>query len=117
MNCLSAGTAFNAARTSLRRIASIAAASAVALAGRSEGSFASRHIISARAVGETLSGSGGGVSFTCAKAIAICDSPVNGRCPASASYPIIPSDYISDEGVAVCPVACSGAKYWAVPIT
>ena len=78
-NASSVGTALIAAGISRRRIASIADASAVASLGRSAGSLASRHIIKARAGAGMLSGSGGGGSFTWARAIAICDSPVNGR--------------------------------------
>ena len=37
-------------------------------------------------------GSSGGVSLICAMAMATCDSPVNGRRPASASYATIPSE-------------------------
>ena len=58
------GTAFTAAFRSRRRIASTAEARAVASLGRCAGSFASRHIISARAAAGMLSGSGGGGSFT-----------------------------------------------------
>jgi hypothetical protein len=63
-------------------MASTAVARAPAVAGRSLGSFASIDISSARTVSGTLSFSGGGGSLTCARAIAICDSPVNGRRPA-----------------------------------
>jgi hypothetical protein len=40
----------------------------------------------------TVTGSSGGASLICAIAIATCDSPVNGRRPASASYATMPSE-------------------------
>ena len=76
------GTATTAASRSSRRIASTALATAPAVDGRSAGSLASMDMISARGPGGTSLGSGGGGSLTCARAIAICESPVNGRFPA-----------------------------------
>ena len=78
-NAVSPGTASTAPSTSLRRSASAASESTVASAGRSRGSFESMHMISARTGAGTVSGRAGGVSLTWASAIAIWDSPVNGR--------------------------------------
>jgi len=52
------------------------------LAGRSAGVLGSMDMIRARTGAGMDSGSSGGVSLTCASAIAICDSPENGRRPA-----------------------------------
>jgi hypothetical protein len=53
----------------------------MALAGRFFGSLASMDIRSARTGLGSDSGRGGGASLTWARAMAICDSPENGRCP------------------------------------
>ena len=63
------------------RMASAASESLMALAGRFFGSLASMDIRSARTGFGRVSGRGGGASFTCARAMAIWDSPENGRWP------------------------------------
>ena len=76
------GTASVAVLVSPARRASAALASAVAFSGRSAGFLASMDMISWRTGAGMVSGSGGGASLTWARAMAICDSPVNGRRPA-----------------------------------
>ena len=61
------------------RMASAASANFKALAGRLAGSLDSIDINSARTGVGKVSGSGGGASLTWARAMAIWDSPENGR--------------------------------------
>ena len=79
------GTASVAVSGLPARMASAATASESASAGRSAGSLASIDITSERTGTGMFSGNGGGVSLTWARAIAIWDSPVNGRRPANSS--------------------------------
>ena len=72
---------------------------------------------SLRTGGGTESGSGGGVSRTCIIATLTGESATNGLRPETHSYPTTPSEYTSPAGVVSCPMACSGAMYWAVPTT
>ena len=79
------GTAASAAGTSPFMRARAAVASAAPEAGRFSGCFDSSESTSRRTGSETVSGSGGCWRLTCAMAISTCESPVNGRFPASAS--------------------------------
>lgn len=87
-----AGTATVAAATSPRRSAWAARARFAAVAGRSAGFFAMHEMTRAETGSGMSPGSGGGCSLMCAIAIATCDSPVNGRRPARASYATMPSE-------------------------
>ena len=62
-------------------------------------------------------GSGTALSCTCLYAVASAVSATNGGRPATISYSTIPSEYMSLRGSAASPLACSGEKYVAVPIT
>ncbi|CAH0300960.1 hypothetical protein SRABI26_04538 [Arthrobacter sp. Bi26] len=75
------GTAACAAEMSPLRMASAASDSLMASAGRFFGSLASMDISRARTGLGSVSGSGGGASLTWASAMAIWDSPENGRWP------------------------------------
>ena len=75
------GTAAWAAGMSPARMASAASANFRAFAGLLMGSLASMDISRARTGVGRVSGNGGGASLTCAKAMAICDSPEKGRWP------------------------------------
>ena len=111
------GTAASAPATSPSRSARAARARASPDSGRRSCFLLSRLPTRRRTGSETVSGISGGAVLTCAIAIATCESPVNGRRPASASYMMMPSEYRSDLGVDPLPVACSGARYCAVPMT
>ncbi len=45
------------------------------------------------------------------------ESPVNGGRPVSSSYSRQPAEYRSLRESTRSPLACSGERYWAVPIT
>ena len=45
------------------------------------------------------------------------ESPVNGGAPVSSSYNTQPVAYTSERASTASPRACSGDRYWAVPMT
>jgi hypothetical protein len=49
-------------------------------------------------------------------AIATAVSPSNGTTPVSSSYRITPTEYRSEAALTAWPWACSGDRYWAVPM-
>src|ERR1700677_671628 len=91
-----------------------AAATSVA-GGRAAGSFARQPpMIPHSASGKP--GTRDGTAVTCACRIAAV-LPVNGGCPASSSYRVVPSAYTSPAGPGSCPPITSGGRYVAVPST
>ena len=58
-----------------------------------------------------------GASPTCWYAIDTGVSPTNGGRPLSSSKSMQPAEYRSERASTVCPCACSGERYWAVPMT
>ena len=105
------------------RIAALACSSAVmnwsAFAGRSSGFLFSPHITTCSSSPGTLGlmiVGGGGASDTCLSAIVTADSASNGTRPVSISYRTTAIEYRSEPALTAWPCACSGDRYWAVPM-
>ena len=111
------GPALRRERATRSPISSSVSASSAAPAGRRIGSLASIDRTSAPSSLSTLAGSAGTGWLTCATAMSTGVGPVKGRRPTSDSYATMPSAYTSEAGVAGLPIACSGDRYWAVPMT
>ncbi len=101
------------------RASSSALRKASASAGRRSGSFCSAQATiwsSSSGAAGLSSRTEGASSATCLSAIETAASAWKGTCPVSSSKRITPIEYRSDCGETGLPCACSGDRYWAVPM-